>query len=55
MSFLASELCGLSCSLDVDTCVNVEALLFEEAIMALGATGTFGFSALSSEMQLFQI
>lgn len=34
MSFFASALFGLSWSLDVETCVYVDVLLFEEAIAA---------------------
>jgi hypothetical protein len=34
MSFFASALFGLSWSLEVETCVYVEVLLFEEAIVA---------------------
>jgi hypothetical protein len=35
MSFFASALFGLSWSLEAETCVYVEVLSFEEAIMAL--------------------
>ena len=38
MSFFASALFGLSWSLEVETCVYVEVLLFEEAIAASGSS-----------------
>jgi nicotinate-nucleotide pyrophosphorylase len=38
MSFFASALFGLSWSLAFETCVNVDVLSFEEAILALDAS-----------------
>jgi hypothetical protein len=38
MSFLASELLGLSWSVEVETCVYVDVLWFEEFMVASGSS-----------------
>lgn len=56
ISFFASALFGLSWSLEVETCVYVEVLLFEEAIAASDSSqGVIQFRDGDAELSSFTI